>query len=127
MKLVTVYIIIILLACAYPTAMSRKLSTKSSSSVNKAFQQWIHEYGRTYSNTTEMNKRRVIFKEELKYVKKFNKAGDEGYTIGLNQYSDWTDEEYFGSQLPKYLPTIETEEIQNIPFVKYVRAVSFVG
>lgn len=53
--------------------------------------------------------------------------GDEGYTIGLNQYSDWTDEEYFGSQLPKYLPTIETEEIQNIPFVKYVRAVSFVG
>jgi len=53
--------------------------------------------------------------------------GDEGYTIGLNQYSDWTDEEYFGSHLPKYLPTIETEEIQNIPFVKYVRAISFVG
>lgn len=80
MKLVTVFIII-LLACEYPTAMSRKLSTKSSSYVNKSFQQWILEYGRTYSNTTEMNKHRQIFKEELRYVKQFNNAGNILYLI----------------------------------------------
>jgi len=80
MKFVTVFILL-LLACAVPAAMSRKLPKKSSSSVNKAFQQWILEYGRTYSNTTEMNKRREIFKEELKYVKKFNKAGNILYFL----------------------------------------------
>ncbi|MCI41025.1 cysteine proteinase, partial [Trifolium medium] len=49
---------------------------------------------------TEMEKRRKIFKQELEYVEKMNrinKAAHRNYTLGLNEYSDLTDEEFFAT------------------------------
>jgi len=65
-------LIIALLACAYPAAMSRTLSKKKSSSVDEAFQQWMLKYNRTYSSITEMKRRKEIFKMELELIEKHN-------------------------------------------------------
>ncbi|KEH41762.1 cathepsin propeptide inhibitor domain protein [Medicago truncatula] len=88
MKLVTIFIII-LLACAYPAAMSRTLPKKSSSSVDEVFQQWMLEYNRTYSNSTEMKIRKEIFKKTLESIENFNSTA-AGYTIGVNQFADYS-------------------------------------
>ncbi|GAU26906.1 hypothetical protein TSUD_03090 [Trifolium subterraneum] len=86
--------IMIWLACAYRAAIS------SSSSVvdgDEAHKQWMKKYGRTYANRTEMEKRRKISKQKLEFIEKrnrINKAANISYTLGLNEYSDLTDEEF---------------------------------
>jgi len=83
MKLVTIFIII-LFACAYPAAMSRTLLKKSSSSVDEAFQQWMLKYNPTYSSSTEMKRRKEIFKKELELIEKHNStAAGNIYIIRL--------------------------------------------
>ncbi|XP_045800364.1 ananain-like [Trifolium pratense] len=78
--------------------------SSSSSSVDddgdEAHKQWMMKYGITYANSTEMEKRRKIFKKNLEYVKKMNRinmAAGKTYTLGLNDFSDLTDEEFFAS------------------------------
>ncbi|RHN59229.1 putative ananain protein [Medicago truncatula] len=80
MKLVTIFIII-LLACTYPAAMSRILSKKSSSSVDEVFQQWMLEYNRTYSYSTEMKIRKEIFKKTLESIENFNSTAKDNKLI----------------------------------------------
>jgi len=84
MKLVTVFmLIIVLLACSYPAAMSRTLSKKSSSSVDEAFQQWMLEYNKTYSSSTEMKRRKEIFEMELEFIEKHNSTAAGNNIIRL--------------------------------------------
>ncbi|KAK2432173.1 hypothetical protein QL285_030307 [Trifolium repens] len=67
----------------------------TESYVDKVFHDWMLEHGRTYSNSTEMKKRREIFKKELEHIKMFNNDGKKSYKIGLNAFSDLTFEESF--------------------------------
>ncbi|XP_057428601.1 zingipain-2-like [Lotus japonicus] len=84
-------------ACAY-TAMSRTLYDETSSVVAKTHQQWMLQYGRSYTNDAEMEKRFKIFMENLEYIEKFNNApGNKSYKLDLNQFSDLTNEEFIAS------------------------------
>lgn len=93
MKHLIGFCIILLWACAYPT-MSRTLT---ESSVVEAHQQWMMKYERTYTNSSEMEKRKKIFKENLEYIENFNNVGNKSYKLGLNRYSDLTSEEFIAS------------------------------
>ncbi|XP_058723034.1 ervatamin-B-like [Vicia villosa] len=64
-----------------------------SSMVNE-FVNWQVKYGIKYANSTETVKRFAIFKENFEFVENFNK-GNDTYTVGLDQYSDLTDEEFY--------------------------------
>ncbi|XP_045805235.1 zingipain-2-like [Trifolium pratense] len=103
MKFLIALCIMILWTCAY-TAMSRTLSEPS---IVEAHQQWKMKYGRTYTNSSEMDKRYQIFKENLKYIVNFNNAGNNSYKLGLNPYSDLTSEEFIathtGLKVPRHL------------------------
>jgi cathepsin L len=65
------------------------------------------KYGRTYTNSSELEKRRKIFKENLEYIENFNNAGNKSYKLGLNPYSDLTSEvflaSYTGLKVPSHL------------------------
>ncbi|CAL5183561.1 unnamed protein product [Lathyrus oleraceus] len=93
MKHLSTVCIIVLWTLAYPS-MSRMLFEPS---VIKAHQQWMKKYGITYANSSEMEKRLQIFKENSEYIEKFNNAGKKSYTLGLNPYSDLTTEEFMAS------------------------------
>ncbi|CAI8591028.1 unnamed protein product [Vicia faba] len=117
MKHLITVCIVVLWAYAYPS-MSQMLS---ESSIIKAHQQWMTKYGITYTNSSEMQKRFRIFKENLDYIEKFNSAGNKTYTLGLNPYSDLTTEEfkasYTGLKLPSHAyssKTISNEVLFNI-------------
>ncbi|WJX73632.1 hypothetical protein P8452_57391 [Trifolium repens] len=77
-------------ACVYSVDES---PTRSESSIDEAFQKWMSDFDRTYANNTEMKKRREIFKKKLEFIDKFNSEGNHSYTVGLNQFSDLTEEE----------------------------------
>lgn len=107
--------IMILWTFAY-TAMSRTLS---ESSVVEAHQQWMIKYGRTYTNSSELEKRKRIFKENLEYIENFNNAGNKSYKLGLNPYSDLTSEEFIAShtgfKVPNQLSSSKMRSVA-IPF-----------
>ncbi|GAU46860.1 hypothetical protein TSUD_385370 [Trifolium subterraneum] len=108
-------ICIILWACAY-TTMSRTLS---ESSVVESHQQWMMKYGRTYKNSSELEKRKKIFQENLEYIENFNNAGKKDYKLGLNPFSDLTSEEFIAShtglKVPSELSSSKTESVA-VPF-----------
>ncbi|KAK2398229.1 hypothetical protein P8452_05816 [Trifolium repens] len=86
----------ILLACAaFPAAMSLMLLL-SESSIDEIYHQWMITHGRTYANTSEMEKRKTIFKENVEFIEKrnkMNKVAGKNYTLGLNEFSDLTTDE----------------------------------
>ncbi|WVY95384.1 hypothetical protein V8G54_034472 [Vigna mungo] len=85
---------VMLWTCAYQ-AMSRTLY---ESSVTEAFQQWKSQHGRNYADDAEKGKRFEIFVKNLEYIEKFNSAGNKSYKLGLNPFSDLTEEEFIASR-----------------------------
>jgi len=57
------------------------------------FQAFIAEHGRNYASSEEYNMRREIFYKGLEQIKEHNAKG-LSYTLGVNKFADWTDEEY---------------------------------
>ncbi|GAU26863.1 hypothetical protein TSUD_02650 [Trifolium subterraneum] len=93
-----IFIMMVLLACAAnPAVMSRTLF--SDSSIDEIHHQWMIKYGRMYANTSEMEKRRAIFKENLFIEERntINRAAGKNYTLGLNDFSDLTIKELTSS------------------------------
>nr|KYP43312.1 Fruit bromelain [Cajanus cajan] len=74
--------------------MSRTLS---ESSVAKTHEQWMSKHQRSYTDEAEKQKRFKIFMENLEYVEKFNNAENTSYKMGLNQFSDLTEQEFIAS------------------------------
>ena len=67
---------------------------ESSLAAETRHEQWMKEFGRTYADDAEKKKRFKIFAEKLEYIENFNRDRNVTYELGLNKYSDLTDEEY---------------------------------
>lgn len=87
------FFIIIVWACGY-LSVSGTDSESPFEYMVKEFVNWQTKYGITYANSSESVKRFGIFKENFEFVENFNKEGNNLYTVGLDQYSDLTDEEF---------------------------------
>jgi C1A family cysteine protease len=57
------------------------------------FFKYIAEYGKTYGTKAEYNFRLNLFSQRLAMVEEFNSRNGETSTIGINKFSDWTNEE----------------------------------
>ncbi|XP_031110564.1 ervatamin-B-like [Ipomoea triloba] len=69
----------------------------------KRYEHWIVEYGRVYANQTEKIKRFSIFKDNAEYIDSFNQAGNQTFTLGINQFADLTNDE-FQSRMTRLMP-----------------------
>nr|GMD04490.1 senescence-specific cysteine protease SAG39-like [Ipomoea batatas] len=57
-------------------------------------EEWMVRYGRSYKDDAEKAKRFKIFKENVEFIESFNKAGNLSYKLGINQFTDLTNEEF---------------------------------
>jgi hypothetical protein len=57
------------------------------------FINWVAEYGRNYQSLEEYAHRLEQFTRVNQFIKEHNAEGHT-YTVGHNQMSDWTEEEY---------------------------------
>ena len=64
---------------------------------------WLQEYGRSYATREEFDRRFTIFKENAEIVSSHN-----GHELALNQFADWSEEEY--AALLGYKPEIKPQE-----------------
>ncbi|KAK3431051.1 hypothetical protein EUGRSUZ_E02908 [Eucalyptus grandis] len=60
-------------------------------------EQWMANYSRTYNDLQEKAKRQAIFAKNLQFIEDFNKSGNRTFQLGLNQFSDLTNEEFVRS------------------------------
>ncbi|KAG6480460.1 hypothetical protein ZIOFF_063960 [Zingiber officinale] len=58
------------------------------------FEQWMHRFGRSYRNATEKLYRLGVFTRNLEYVRAFDIEGAQNYTVGLNGFADFTNDEF---------------------------------
>ncbi|RWV86038.1 hypothetical protein GW17_00052113 [Ensete ventricosum] len=61
------------------------------------FEQWMAKHGRTYANESEKSYRLGVFTRNLDDVNAFRQAGNHSYTLGLNGFSDLTNEEFLAT------------------------------
>ncbi|XP_020238710.2 ervatamin-B [Cajanus cajan] len=92
---------VIFWTCAY-RVMSRTLY---ESSVAKAHEEWMFKYERSYADDAEKDKRFKIFMENLEYIEKFNNDENKRYKLGLNQFSDLTEQEFIASHTGLKIPS----------------------
>ncbi|ESQ33966.1 hypothetical protein EUTSA_v10009660mg [Eutrema salsugineum] len=57
-------------------------------------QQWMSRFSRVYNDELEKQMRFDVFKKNLKYIENFNKKGNRTYKLGVNEFADWTEEEF---------------------------------
>ncbi|XP_019157373.1 PREDICTED: senescence-specific cysteine protease SAG39-like [Ipomoea nil] len=62
-------------------------------------EKWMTRHGRSYKDDVEKAKRFQIFKENLKFIESFNKAGNLSYKLGTNKFTDLTIEEFRATML----------------------------
>ncbi|MBF6266034.1 hypothetical protein IU463_29645, partial [Nocardia farcinica] len=58
-----------------------------------SFARFAHRHGKRYETEEEMKLRFAIFSESLDVIRSTNKKGLT-YTLGLNQFADWTWQEF---------------------------------
>ncbi|XP_020109626.1 fruit bromelain-like [Ananas comosus] len=87
-------VFLFLLLCmmwASPSAASRG---KPSDPMMKTFEAWMAQYGRVYSDDDEKMRRFQIFKNNVNYIETFNNGSGNSYTLGTNQFTDLTNNEF---------------------------------
>ncbi|CAM8972020.1 unnamed protein product [Rhodiola kirilowii] len=62
------------------------------------FARFAHKYGKRYETAEEIKLRFEIFRDNLKLIRMSNKK-ERSYTLAVNEFSDWTWEEFRGHRL----------------------------
>ncbi|KAF7017962.1 unnamed protein product [Triticum aestivum] len=62
-------------------------------------EQWMAKYGRVYTDAAEKLRRQEVFAANARHIDAVNRAGNRTYTLGLNQFSDLTNEEFVEKHL----------------------------
>ncbi|XP_030465510.2 macrodontain-1-like [Syzygium oleosum] len=88
----SIWFILVFCACA-STSDSASLADDIPSSTKK-FEEWMTGHGRDYKDVAEKVKRFQIFLENLKFVEEFKRTANRTYKVGLNKFSDLTNEEF---------------------------------
>ena len=60
-------------------------------------EQWMVQYGRSYKDSAEKEKRFKIFKDNIEYIDKFNNEGNRTFKLSANVFADLTNEEFVAS------------------------------
>lgn len=80
--------------CAFQS-WSRLLQDES---MNEQHEKWMVQYGRTYKDNAEKERRFKIFKENVELIDSHNKAENKPYKLGINEFADLTNEEFRDSR-----------------------------
>lgn len=101
---------------------------RTDDEVMALYEEWMLEHGKVYNGLGEKVERFEIFKDNLRYIEGHNSLPNQTYKLGLNQFSDLTDEEfesiYLGSPIDiddadQAILDYESESDYYLPEVNY--------
>ena len=82
--------------------------TLYQASIAEKHEQWMKKHGRVYQDSAEKERRFHIFKNNVEVVEKFNSEGNMTYSLGINQFSDMTYDEFLRHYTGYKQPTEST-------------------
>ncbi|KAK3431212.1 hypothetical protein EUGRSUZ_E02741 [Eucalyptus grandis] len=116
-KNLSIWLILVLCACACASsAASRAYDIPSAT---KKFEEWMSRHERDYKDVAEKAKRLKIFSENLRFVEEFNGAANRTYKVGLNKFSDLTNEEFVAAYTGYKLPSSTRRKSSPVNSFKY--------
>lgn len=62
--------------------------------IDTMFNLYLARHSKSYSTKEEYMMRRAIFERQVQFVQEHNSRNDESYAVGLNKFSDLTNEEF---------------------------------
>ncbi|KAG9453764.1 hypothetical protein H6P81_006668 [Aristolochia fimbriata] len=97
---------------------ARTLPAAEQERMKEMHGQWAARLGRVYKSAAEKERRFQIFKANVEYIEAFNGAGNKSYKLGVNQFTDLTNEEfkaYYSTGLikPSHQPRTTSFKYQN--------------
>lgn len=84
---------LLLIALVFAALVAIVSGAYSESYYQKLFEEWQQEFTRMYGSVDEAESRFAVFKKNVDYIDWYN-ARKNGVTLALNQFGDWTHEEY---------------------------------
>ncbi|KAF7849059.1 hypothetical protein BT93_L1286 [Corymbia citriodora subsp. variegata] len=99
---------LILVLCTFACASNAASRAFDIPSATKKFEEWMSRHGRDYKDVAEKAKRLKIFSENLRFIEEFNGAANRTYKVGLNKFSDLTNEEFVAAYTGYKLPSSST-------------------
>ncbi|XP_050367304.1 ervatamin-B-like [Argentina anserina] len=113
-RVAIIFNIFIILATIAHQATSQALN---EASIAEKYDQWMSMYGRVYPNSEDKQRRFAIFKKNVEFVENFNKDGNKTYKLGVNKFSDMTNEEFLRQRTGAKMPTNRSlTSSENTPF-----------
>lgn len=89
-------------------SQARPHVTLNEQSIVDYHQQWMTQFSRVYQDESEKEMRLKVFKKNLKFIENFNNMGNQSYTVGVNEFTDWTTEEFLAAHTASALTNVTT-------------------
>ncbi|CAN8316084.1 unnamed protein product [Cochlearia groenlandica] len=96
MMILVTFLTILFTSFTISQATSRTITFHEPPMVDK-HEQWMAKFARVYRDKLEKQMRRDVFKKNLKFIEDFNKKENKTYKLGLNEFADWTNEEFLAT------------------------------
>ncbi|CAL5212871.1 unnamed protein product [Lathyrus oleraceus] len=77
-----------------PHVISTRVLQPLSSNTHE---KWMAQFGKSYKDAQEKEKRFQIFKNNVEFIEYFNAAGDKPFNLSINHFADLTSEEFKAS------------------------------
>ncbi|CAA7047467.1 unnamed protein product [Microthlaspi erraticum] len=99
MVLVVSYVFLVLTILSMDLRISQATSrvTFHEPSIADYHQQWMIQFSRVYNDDLEKQMRLKVFEKNLKFIENFNNNGNQTYKLGVNEFTDWTEEEFLAT------------------------------
>ncbi|KAL2494908.1 Senescence-specific cysteine protease SAG12 [Forsythia ovata] len=85
-------------------------------------EQWMAQHRRIYKSNEEKEKRFKVFKDNVEYIERFNRAANNTYELGINEFADLTNEEFLAKYTGHSMPSFQTSSTTSFMYEK-VKAV----
>lgn len=85
---------ILIAVCGLVTFVQGSNGFLQVDAVDSMFARFMARYGKSYSTKEEYNLRKALFEKQLEVIALSNARNGASYTVGLNQFSDLTDQEF---------------------------------
>ncbi|XP_010501640.2 PREDICTED: zingipain-2-like [Camelina sativa] len=91
------FVVLIMFTMDLRISQATSCITLHEPSIVDYHQQWMLKFSRVYDDEFEKQRRLEVFSKNLKFIENFNNMGNQSYELGVNEFTDWTEEEFLAT------------------------------
>uniref|UniRef100_A0ACD5UFC7 Uncharacterized protein n=1 Tax=Avena sativa TaxID=4498 RepID=A0ACD5UFC7_AVESA len=115
--------VLLLLCCIFASAWTT--SQQDEALTMDRFHRWMEQHGKSYATVDEKLRRFEVYRRNVEHIETTNREGKLSYTLGENQFTDLTDEEFLAKYTSRYVvppPDMTSNEEEEAETVITTRA-----